>query len=290
MHEVISGLALAEGMTVLDATLGGAGHAEAISEQIGSRGTLIGLDQDPDALVRAEERLSRFETKRILREANFRDLEAVLAREGVHSLDRALFDLGWSQNQLELSGRGFSFQRSEPLLMTFGKGNEGLTAYEIANTWSEEDLSRIIREYGEERFSGRIARGIVEERSLGKIETTFDLVRAIERNIPGFYKSGRIHPATRTFQAFRIAVNDELGVIETALAAAFQMLSVGGRIAVISFHSLEDRIVKNFFRTKKMSGEARLYSKKPVEASDDERTENPRSRSAKLRIVIKNPQ
>ncbi|MES2953400.1 MAG: 16S rRNA (cytosine(1402)-N(4))-methyltransferase RsmH [Patescibacteria group bacterium] len=292
LQEVLRGLALRAGDTALDATLGGGGHAEDIAKAIGKKGTLVGLDADRDAVTRAEIRLAQIPAKArpklILRESNFRHLADVLEEEGISGLDGALFDLGWSQNQLELSGRGFSFQRDEPLLMTYRMDIEkGLTAYEMVNKWPQDELAQILREYGEEKFSGRIARGIVEERRQKTIETTGDLVRAVEKYVPDFYRSQKIHAATRTFQALRIAVNEEFVVLEEALGQGFDALRPGGRLAVISFHSGEDRIVKHFFKKKVMAGYGRLFTKKPLEAEEGELKENPRSRSAKLRVIIK---
>jgi 16S rRNA (cytosine1402-N4)-methyltransferase len=288
LNESIEGLALKAGATILDATLGGAGHSLGICKKIGAKGTLIGLDADADAIARAEDRLASFQTKKILREVNFRHIADVLEEEGIREIDGALFDLGWSQNQLELSGRGFSFQRDEPLLMTFSKNGEDLTAYEIVNRWSEEDLKKILREYGEENFSGRIVRGIIETREEKPIETTFELVRAIEKNVPGFYRSRKIHAATKTFQALRIAVNQEFDVLTEGLTQAFAALAPHGKLVVISFHSIEDRIVKLFFKEKAKEGVATILTKKPKEASEQELRENPRARSAKLRILEKN--
>ncbi|MEK7104808.1 MAG: 16S rRNA (cytosine(1402)-N(4))-methyltransferase RsmH, partial [Patescibacteria group bacterium] len=207
-----------------------------------------------------------------------------------------IFDLGLSSDQLENSGRGFSFMKDEPLLMTMKENPlpEDLTAIDIVNTWGEKSLADIIYGYGEEKFSRRIARGIVEARVKNKIETTWDLIKVIENNVPIAYRKGhakgrarRLHCATKTFQALRIAVNDELGALQTGLEKGFKVLNRGGRMAVISFHSLEDRIVKRFYKEKQKKGEVILINKKPIIPKKEEIKNNPRSRSAKLRILEK---
>ena len=200
-----------------------------------------------------------------------------------------MLDLGLSSDQFETSGRGFTFKNDEPLLMTFKKNPDqgDLTAYQIVNTWEEENIADVIYGYGEEKYSRRIAKAIVNYREKKAIEKTSELVEIISNSVPVFYKRGRIHPATRTFQALRIAVNDELNTLKRGLERGFARLASGGRIAVISFHSLEDRIVKNFNKEKEELEQARIITKKPIVPSEDEVRENPRSRSAKLRILEK---
>ena len=214
-------------------------------------------------------------------------------RPASNGVDGIIFDLGLSSDQLENSGRGFSFMKDEPLLMQMknsGKENPSLedtTAKEVVNTWEEKSLADIIYGYGEERYSRRIAKAIVEARKSGEIKTTFDLVKIIESAVPAVYKRGRLHYATRTFQALRIAVNDELGVLKEGLEKGFNALKKGGRMSVISFHSLEDRITKKFFKELEKEKKAKLINKKPILAGDEELKNNPRSRSAKLRILEK---
>jgi 16S rRNA (cytosine1402-N4)-methyltransferase len=211
-----------------------------------------------------------------------------LDQAGVAGVDGIIFDLGLSSNQIEESGRGFSFKTDEPLLMTMKKDPQSsdITAYEIVNSWSEESLADIIYGYGEDRFARRIAKAIVMAREIQSIETAGQLSDIIASVVPKFgFK--KINPATKTFQAIRIAVNDELGAIKEALPKAFSRLNTGGRISIISFHSLEDRIVKRFFKEKSEAGEGRLINKKPITPSPQEIAENPRSRSAKLRIIEK---
>lgn len=289
LKEVIEGLELKPGMTVLDGTLGGGGHAKKICEAIGQTGLLIGTDADKAAVERVEKILGTNECRHQLFVANFKDLSSVLRNVEISGLDAAMFDLGLSSFQLEDSGRGFSFQKDEPLLMTFEDvpGENKLTAREIVNNWDEENIADIIYGYGGERYSRRIAGAIVAARIKKPIETTGELVKIIESAVPAQYRKRKIHFATKTFQALRITVNDELGSLRKGLQEVFARLNQGGRMAVISFHELEDRIVKNFFREMKNAGEANVLTKKPLVSGEEELSENPRARSAKLRIVEK---
>lgn len=286
LHEAIEGLALRPGMTVLDGTLGGGGHAEAIVRAIGSDGTFIGLDADMDAVARVEKRLSHERLHKFLRVANFRDCEEVLVALEISNLSAALFDLGLSSFQLEASGRGFSFERDEPLLMTFEAAPTGaeLTARSYLATVSEDELRGMLFANGE-RYARKIAAAICKVR--GKIETSRQLADLVRRAVPGAAGRGRIHPATKTFQAIRMRVNDELGALEQGLGGAWNYLVCGGRMAVISFHSGEDRVVKHFGQEKVKKGSARLIHKKPLVPSAEEVNVNPRSRSAKLRVFEK---
>jgi len=291
LKEVIEYLNPQKGSVVLDATVNGGGHAMAICGHLGSSGRLVGIDRDKSLL---DSLISNFQfpisKKNVtLLNGNFRDLDELLKSEGIKKLDAALFDLGMSSVQLDESGRGFSFQKDEPLSMNFKSelGPNDLTAKEILNRWSEEDIYGILKDYGEERFARGISKKIVERRKRKKFETTFDLVETIRESVPVFYTKKRIHFATKTFQALRIEVNDELGALREGLAKSWVMMSKGGRLVVISFHSLEDRVVKNFMRDKKNLGEGLVLTKKPVEADDEEKVSNPRSRSAKLRVIEK---
>ncbi|MEK7180297.1 MAG: 16S rRNA (cytosine(1402)-N(4))-methyltransferase RsmH [Patescibacteria group bacterium] len=289
LQEVISGLSLKEGNIFLDATLGNAGHSETIAPLLGLRGTLIGLDRDLDRIVEAKKVLEGVPCKVFVRQANFRNLDLILDELGLQKIDCALFDLGLNSEQLQVSGRGFSFQKDEPLLMTFEKEitEETLTAFKIVNGWTKEDIADLLFEYGEEGFSRRIAEKIVEQRKNKTIETTSELVEIIKRATPSWYSHRRIHPATKTFQALRIAVNDEIQSLKDGLSKCFDRLNEGGRMAVISFHSGEDRIVKNFFREKAKEGVGILINKKVIKPAREEEVGNPRSRSAKLRIIQK---
>lgn len=290
LQETIEGLNLREGDIVFEGTVGLGGHSKEILERIGKEGVYIGIDEDSVALAKAAARLERYAGKKIFREENFRDLDRVLDEEGYPQVNKILFDIGLSNLQLEESGRGFSFQRDEPLFMTFrATPKEGtLTAREIVNEWAADSLTDIFEGYGEEKFAWRIAQGIITARKIKPIETTGELVEIIKRAIPVFARYGKTHFATKVFQALRITVNDELGALREGLTKGFARLAPGGRMAVISFHSLEDRIVKTFFKTQADEGTAVLVTKKPLVPREDEIKRNPKSRSAKLRIIEKN--
>jgi 16S rRNA (cytosine1402-N4)-methyltransferase len=292
LNEVLDGLAVQPGDVVVDGTVGGAGHSEAILKRYSDQIRLICLDADSGALTRARERLASFDQSKItFVESNFRRLVTVLDELGVPKINRLLLDIGLSSDELENSGRGFSFRKlDEPLLMTFvdpAKEQPLITAEVILNSWSEETLATIIYGYGEERYSKKIAAAIVEQRTEIPFKTVGQLVDVILQATPKSYQHRKIHPATRTFQALRIAVNDELGALREGLEGGWQVLASGGRMAVISFHSLEDRVVKRFFQEEKKAGRAELLTKKPMIASPEEAKENPRARSAKLRIICK---
>lgn len=280
LQESVEALDLESGETLLDGTYGAGGHSrEALRRYPEIH--IIALDQDPAV---AEAMAGRPDNIKIYTE-NFRNLDKVLEKEGVSSVDAIILDLGFSSDQIEAVGRGFSFLRDEPLDMRLSQ--EGLTAADILNNFSESALELILKGFGEEKYSRRIAEEIVRRREVKPFETTFDLVEAVMQVVPSGYKRGRIHPATRTFQALRIATNDELTALETGLEKAFQSLSPKGRLAVITFHSLEDRIVKNFFRDRAKEGRSTLINKKPITPSEEEVRANPRARSAKLRILEK---
>ena len=287
LQETVDSLNIEPGNVVLDATLGGGGHSSEIAKRLGPSGMLVGIDEDAAALIRSRSKLENQKTRVVLKQGNFRNLDKLLAEEGVDHIDRAVFDLGLSSFELEESGRGFSFQKDEPLLMTFSETPGSVTAYDVVNSWGEESLADIIFGFGGERYSRRIARLIVERREQSPIKTSGELAHIVSEAVPGSYRRGRIHPATKTFQAIRMAVNDELGALKEGLLKAWQMLSPGGRIAVISFHEHEDRITKHFFVEKVKHEGAKVYSKKPIVPDASEVRKNPRSRSAKLRIIEK---
>lgn len=267
--EVIELLAPQRGEVVLDATYGAGGHSKAIKRA--AKVNLIAIDADPSAGVEV---------------ANFSAISAVLDAHGIERLDKALFDLGWRREQLE-SGRGFSFQHDEPLDMSYGpEPASGFRASDILNTWSERAIADALFGYGEERYARRIARAVVERRALMPIKTTLELVELVRDAVPPAYRHGRIHPATRTFQALRIAVNDELRVLEAGLAAAWSRLACKGRMVVITFHSIEDRLVKRRF-AEFAKKEGRLLVKKPLVPSRAEITRNSAARSAKVRAIEK---
>lgn len=289
LTEAIEGLAVQRGDVVVDATVGGAGHFKMLYDQLGEDSTLIGIDADEEALERARAAIAGREGARVkLVNDNFRNFARILDDAGTSKFDRALFDLGWSGYHLA-SGRGFSFQAHEPLLMTYGDPQEGESAAELLNSATEAELSDIIFTYGEERFARSIARSIVAQRKQAPILMTHDLVRAVENGTPGWYQHRRLHPATKTFQALRIAVNDELGALREGLAAALERVTCGGRIAVITFHSIEDRIVKSMFRDTAHAGRGSLVNRKPLTPAPGELARNPRARSAKLRIFSATP-
>jgi 16S rRNA (cytosine1402-N4)-methyltransferase len=269
---------------VIDGTVGMGGHAEAMLEGSGADVRLLGLDADPGALEQAAVRLGRFGDRVRLTHATFADLETVAASHGVAEARAILLDLGVSSWQLDASGRGFSFQRDEPLDMRLDP-TRGATAAELVNGLDEAELARLLYEYGEERYARRIARVIVRRRPLA---TTGDLVAAVRAAVPRQAWPRHLHVATRTFQAVRMAVNDEPGALRRALEAGPRLLAHGGRLGVISFHSGEDRMVKQTFRTLGRAGYAPLEPS-PLTPGDDEVRANPRARSAKLRVLERLP-
>lgn len=289
LKETIDSLEIEVGDVIFDGTLGGGGHSEEIARRYGDSVRIIGTDLDAEAIAVTREKLLCRKTPFSLHNESFRKIDEVLRREGVRKVNKILLDLGLSSNQFEDSGRGFTFRKDEPLLMTFKAvpTEEDLTARAIVNTWAEESIADIIWGYGEERYARKIAKAIVEARGAKPIMTTFELVEIIKSATPRAYHFRKIHPATRTFQALRIAVNDELGSLREALSKGWIALAAKGRMAVISFHSLEDRIVKNFYREKIKEGTGNLINKKPITADAAELGANPRSRSAKLRTIEK---
>ncbi len=274
------------GAVIVDATVGQGGHAATFAGRLGKSGCLVGLDVDLDNIAVATGRLSKMKCRTELVHENFSKLDVVLGELGLEKVDLILADLGVNSAQLARSERGFSFQEDGPLDMRMDDRLEQ-SAAELVNRLGEKELADLIFKYGEERRSRRIARSIVWHRSKEPIDSTFKLVRAIESAVGPRRKgpSGRIHPATRTFQALRIAVNDEMGALEKLLEMAPGLLREGGQFAVISFHSLEDRQVKLNFRENAKNGIYELQTRKPLQADQEERDQNPRSRSAKLRLA-----
>jgi len=289
LDESIDGLTIRSGDIIIDGTLGGGGHTFEIIKRFGSGVKVIGLDFDADAIDRAKSRLIDIPHDTLFRTIGFQDMDKVLNELNMPHVDRILLDLGLSSFQLEIAGRGFSFKKDEPLLMTMKKDptDEDLTARDIVNTWEEKTLADIIYGFGEEKYSRKIAKAIVEARTIKSIDTTFQLAEIIDGAVGRSYRGMKIHPSTRTFQSLRIATNGELSNLERAIESGFRMLSVGGRIAIITFHSLEDRIVKRAFVKLKSDGYANVITKKPIVPSSDEIINNPRARSAKLRIIEK---
>ncbi len=296
VDEVLAALTPQAGDVILDATAGQGGHSEAILRAAPRHGgqasaRLIALDADPSAVEATRVRLSALDTSNTAQvqvvESNFADLGTALDKLGVEKINKALFDLGWRSEQLA-SGRGFSFLHNEPLDMSYGpEPRSGFTAAQILNTWSEQALADVFYGYGEERYARRIARAVAERRGRAPFAETADFVEALEGAVPAAYRRGKLHPATKSFQALRIAVNDELGALKAGLEAAWERLAPKGRIAVITFHSIEDRQVKNYFATKVKEEQGRLLYKKPLTPTQEEIINNPRARSAKLRAIEK---
>lgn len=303
LNEVLAGLHIQPGSTIIDGTLGAGGHAAAMLAEAGPGGRLLGIDRDEQALALAGERLAAFGEQVRLVHAGFDEMAAQAEEAGLAGADAILLDLGVSSMHLDNAARGFSFRQDGPLDMRMDASSDGPTAAEIVNTYPADEIADIIWRYGEDRLSRRIARQIMQKRPF---TTTGQLAEAVKAAYPPRHKAGRnkakIHPATRTFQALRIAVNDELGMVERVLPQAVDLLNPGGRLAIISFHSLEDRIVKRFFKRASLDcicppeqpvctcnhrATVTLVTRKPTTATADEIIQNPRSRSAKLRVVEK---
>jgi len=287
LHEAVAGLELHPDNTVVDATFGSGGHAREIAKLLDSDGMYIGIDADATALQ--DEKVGEVQPRVELVNDNFKNLTNVLSSLQIEKVDAILADLGWRMEQFADGAKGFSFQHDGPLHMTFGNPEDYLfTAADIVNEWEEENIADVLYGYADERFSRRIAKGIVEARKQAPIETTFQLVHIIEQSLPKVVlRKKKTHPATKTFQALRIAVNDELTVLQQFIKDGFTALAPGGRMAIITFHSIEDRVVKHSFRELAQSEQGELITKKPISPSEEELKGNPRSRSAKLRIIKK---
>lgn len=270
----------------IDCTIGEGGHALAILEKNDPRGKILGIEWDLELFNQLKKKFSKFLHNRriILVNDCYINLKEIVKKEKFNSVSGVLFDLGMSSWHLEKSGRGFSFLKNEPLDMRYSLKNP-LTAEKILNYWSYQEIEKILREFGEEKFSEKISKEIIETRKIKPIKSTFQLVEIITEAIPQKFWPKKIHPATKTFQALRIAVNNELINLEKTLPQALEILKSDGKLMVISFHSLEDRIVKNFF--KKYKENFKTFTKKPIMPKDDEIKINPRSRSAKMRLAIK---
>lgn len=295
LNEVLEGLAIRPNGIYVDGTVGGAGHSKEIASRLNESGLLIGLDRDPDAVMVAAERLAAYPAKVV--HCNYSQMRDVLTELGIESVDGILLDLGVSSHQLDEAERGFSYHADAPLDMRMSQ--TGLSARDIVNTWDAGSITKILREYGEERFAAQIAANIVRTREVTPIETTGELAELIRSSVPQKYRRDK-NPCKKSFQAIRIAVNDEFGHLPLGLEAAFDCLKPGGRLAVITFHSLEDRIVKQQF-AQWCSGcicppdfpqcvcgkkpKAALVNRKPIIAGETELSENRRSHSAKLRLI-----
>lgn len=300
LNECLEGLNIKENGIYVDGTLGGAGHSSEILKRLSKEGRLIGIDQDTNALKAAKERLKDYSNVTFVH-SNFSNIENVLNNLNIDGVDGILMDLGVSSYQLDEGERGFSYMKDAPLDMRMNREND-FSAYNVVNEYSEEDLYRIIRDYGEEKFAKRIASFIVENRQEKNIETTLELVEIIKNAIPAKARREGPHPAKRTFQAIRIEVNSELSILNKTIEDGVEKLNKGGRMAIITFHSLEDRIVKNKFRDLAVScrcpkefpvcvcgekAKVKIISRKAIEPTKEEVEINPRSRSAKLRVIEK---
>jgi len=301
LKETVDSLDIKPDGLYVDCTLGGGGHSEYLLSQLSSEGRLIAFDQDETAIKHAKERLKKYENQLTIVKSNFRYIKEELNNLGIYEVDGILFDLGVSSPQLDVAERGFSFHQDAPLDMRMNR-EQSLSAYEVVNEWSYEQIVKIFFRYGEEKFSKQVARKIEEARKKKPIETTFELVEIIKDAIPAPARRTGGHPAKRIFQAIRIAVNDELGVFEEALKDAITLVKTGGRISVITFHSLEDRICKTIFKEAsslpplppglpiipdEFKPKLKLITRKPLLPTDEELNENKRSRSAKLRVAEK---
>ncbi len=286
LNEAIEFLAPGPSKVLVDGTLGAGGHAKAMLQAAGRGGRLIGLDRDPEALALAEKNLEDFRGSIMLIHENYRNLAGRLKEEGRDPVDGILLDLGVSSMQLDQDKRGFSFLKDGPLDMRMNP-EDALTAAKIVNEADEKALLEILWKYGEERFARRIVRNLLFERKKSRIETTRELAVIVENSVPSYYRYGRVHPATKTFQALRMAVNGELAALDEFLLTALDVLADKGRVVIISFHSLEDRKVKHTFRDWQTKDLGKVLTKKPVTASEAELSNNPRSRSAKLRAFEK---
>ena len=263
----------------VDCTMNGGGHTKEILKRNGPNGKVLGIEIDKEIFEQVEK-----QERLIAVNDSYVNLKKIVEENGFENIKGVLFDIGMSSYHVDSSKRGFSFQKDEPLAMSY---SGDITAEEILNNWKEEEIEKILEEYGEEKFSRKIAKKIVERRKGEKIKSTLQLVQIIKEATPGFYHHGKTHFATRTFQALRIAVNDELNNFKKALPQALEILDKGGRLMAISFHSLEDRIIKDFLKEKEKSGEIKIITSKPIVPGEEEIKSNPRSRSSKLRIGIK---
>lgn len=301
LDECIENLNIKPDGVYVDCTMGGAGHSKEIVKKLSNKGLFIGFDQDKNAIKTAKERLSEYSDRVKFVHSNFENIKDELEKIGVYKIDGVLADLGVSSHQLDEADRGFSYMQDAPLDMRMDVRCE-FSAYDVVNGYTEEELAKIIKDYGEENWAKRIAKFIVEERKENKIETTKELVDIIKKAIPKKARIDGPHPAKRTFQAIRIEVNNELGVITKMIEDASSIMNKGGRICIITFHSLEDRIVKNAFKELSLDcicpphlpmcqcdkkSEVKIITRKPIMPTDEEIEVNPRSRSAKLRVAEK---
>ncbi len=301
LHETTDGLQIRPDGIYVDGTLGGAGHASVVCSKLGPDGHFYGIDQDECAIEAATERLLEYGDQVTIIKSNYEQMKQVLLEQGVTKVDGIVLDLGVSSYQLDTKERGFSYMEDADLDMRMDQ-EQYLTAKDIVNTYSEDKLTKVLKVFGEERYARNIARNIVKDRQEREIQTTFELVDIIRKSMPAKARNGKGHPAKRTFQAIRIECNKELEVLENSLDEMIDLLNDGGRICIITFHSLEDRIVKNCFRTNEnpctcprdfpicvcgKESKGKVITRKPILPSEEELEENSRSKSAKLRIFEK---
>lgn len=286
-NEVLKYLNVQPNENFIDCTIDGGGHTNAILEKNKPAGKVLGIEIDSELYKKCLNSEFKHERRLVLVNDNFVHLKKIVQKKKFQNVSGILFDLGMSSWHLKESNRGFSFQKDELLDMRYNPGKQKLTAVEIINTWPAKEIEKILKEYGEERFAKKIAEKIIEQRKIKPITSTFQLVEIIKKAVPKNYERGRISPATRTFQALRIAVNDELNNLKKVLSQTLEVLAPAGRLVIISFHSLEDRIVKNFLKEEKQKGTIKILTKKPIRPSQTEIFQNPSSRSAKLRAATK---
>lgn len=301
LKEILEGLNIKGTGIYTDGTLGGGGHAEAICQKLSPQGTLIGIDRDKEAIAASKTRLAEYKCRLVFVQSNYAHIKSLLRNMNIKTIDGAVLDLGVSSFQIENSERGFSYMWDAPLDMRMNR-DDILTAEQVINTYSEKELTDIIKKYGEEKWAGRIAKFIVSKRAEQKLETTYELVNLIKSAIPAGARREGPHPAKRTFQAIRIEVNEELSKLRQAIEDFCDVLAPGGRLAVIAFHSLEDRIVKEVFNRRAnpctcpkelprcicgLKADIKKITGKPVVSGKEELERNPRARSAKLRIIEK---
>ncbi len=285
--EILEGLNPEKNKNFVDCTIGQGGHTKKILERISPNGKVLGIDLDKSQIENCRELLKDFSDRLILENDSYANLEKIISKNNFFPVNGILADLGMSSWHLQKSGRGFSFLKDEPLDMRYDGSAGELTASEIINQWRKEEIEQILMVYGEERFARKMSEKIVEQRRLKKIDTTLKLIEVLKLAVPRKFQNGKIHFVTRVFQALRITVNGELDNLKKLLPQSINILEKNGRLAIISFHSLEDRIVKNFFKEEAKKETIKILTKKPIVSTDEEARINPASRSAKLRVVEK---
>lgn len=288
LKETIENLNLEPGKFIVDGTVNGGGHSKEILKKISPNGMLLGIDLDEEIVDLTRKELENYghllKSKVVIMQGNYSDISKILEKENLGLADGLLLDLGFSSWHIDNSKRGFSFLKDEPLIMNYK--NSGKTAKDFLNQANLDEIYQVIKKYGEERYAFRIAKKIIEQRKIKTIKTTRDLVNIINQAVPKFYKHQKLHPATKTFQALRIYINNELENLKNVLESLKKIVKRGGRVLIISFHSLEDRLVKNYFKKMEKNNEMKILTKKPIVPTQTEILINPKSRSAKLRVGL----